>query len=113
MHNRGSEKKPIDLLYELHKSGLKPSAYTFSAIIGAIPDAMAIAEGKQLHSLIIKSGFNSVTFVGNSVLDLYSKFGLIKEYSKVFEETNGQDVVTWIALICGSRSHRASRSDVA
>ncbi|XP_010242606.1 PREDICTED: pentatricopeptide repeat-containing protein At2g27610-like [Nelumbo nucifera] len=98
---QGEVKEAIDLFQKLHSLAIKPSDHTFSSILGGLADAMAIEEGKQIHSFIIKSGFNSVTFVVNSILDLYSKCGLLEESSKVFEEIKGKDVVSWNAMISG------------
>ncbi|KAF8397861.1 hypothetical protein HHK36_016786 [Tetracentron sinense] len=98
---QGHGREAIDLFYKLHSSGHKLSDRTFSSVLGAFADAVEIEAGKQLHSLILKLGFNSVTVVGNSVLDFYSKCGLLEESSKVFEEMNRRDVVSWNALISG------------
>ncbi|XAR53487.1 hypothetical protein NMG60_11022060 [Bertholletia excelsa] len=98
---QGKGKEAIVLFQKLHSSGLKPNERTFSSVLGAFADELEIVIGKQLHSLIIKLGFFSYIFVGNTVVDFYSKFGLYKEAWKTFEEMKIHDIVSWNSLISG------------
>ncbi|KAL1827953.1 hypothetical protein DCAR_0207163 [Daucus carota subsp. sativus] len=97
----GNGRKAIDLFCKLLSTGTKPSEQTFCSVLGAFVDAKDIKVGQQLHSLIIKMGFISFTFVGNAVLDFYSKSGILEDSLKIFEDIDSQDVVTWNALIDG------------
>ncbi|KAK1382673.1 Pentatricopeptide repeat-containing protein [Heracleum sosnowskyi] len=95
------KKKAIDLFCKLLSSGTKPSEQTYCSVLGAFADTKEIKVGKQLHSLIIKMGFISFTFVGNAVLDFYSKSGILEDSLKIFDEIDSHDVITWNALIDG------------
>ena len=96
---QGKAIEAIDLFHKFHSLGLKPSERTFSSVLGALADTVDVEVGTQLHSLIIKMGFNSFIFVGNAILDFYSKCGLLEESSKTFEEMHEHDVISWNALI--------------
>ncbi|CAK9188345.1 unnamed protein product [Ilex paraguariensis] len=98
---QGKDREATDLFCKIHSSGIKPSERTFSSVLGAFSGIMETEAGKQLHSLILKYGFHSFTFVGNAVLDFYSKSGLLDESLRTFEEMDEQDVVSWNALISG------------
>jgi pentatricopeptide repeat protein len=98
---QGKGREAIDLFHKFHSLGLKPSERTFSSVLGAFADTADVKVGKQLHCLILKMGFISFIFVGNAVLDFYSKCGLVEESSKTFEEMYEYDVVSWNAMISG------------
>lgn len=98
-HGEGG--KAIGIFHTLHSSGLKPNEHTFSSALAACANVFAIKEGKQLHTMILKSGFKLITFVGNAIVDLYAKCGCLDESSKVFQEMEDRDVVSWNALISG------------
>ncbi|GMP68373.1 hypothetical protein CsSME_00028009 [Camellia sinensis var. sinensis] len=98
---QGKGREAIGLFCKLHSLGFKPNEMTFSSVLGAFADAMKIKVGKQLHSLIVKLGFFSFTFVGNAVVDFYLKSGLMKESWKAFEEMDAHDIVSWNTLVSG------------
>ncbi|XP_058107682.1 pentatricopeptide repeat-containing protein At2g27610-like [Magnolia sinica] len=102
---QGEGRKAIDLFRMLHLSALKPNNHVFSSVLAACANSFAIKEGKQLHSLILKSGFKLVSFIGNAIIDLYAKCGLLEESSKVFYEMMERDVVSWNALFAGHVQH--------
>ncbi|KAK3019159.1 hypothetical protein RJ639_003246 [Escallonia herrerae] len=97
----GKGREAINIFVKMHSSGMKPSEITFSSVFGAFAEAKEIEIGKQVHSLIIKSGFSSFTFVGNAVLAFYSKSGFLKGSLRIFGEMDARDVVTWNTLIAG------------
>ncbi|XP_017984160.1 PREDICTED: pentatricopeptide repeat-containing protein At2g27610 [Theobroma cacao] len=98
---QGRREEAIDLFLKLHSSGIRPSERTFSSVLGACADAEVIEVGKQFHSLIAKMGYVSFIYVGNAVLDFYSKCGLLQEALRTFEDMDGHDMVSWNSLISG------------
>lgn len=97
----GKGGKAIDLFIKLNSLGLIPTERTLSCVLGAFADAKAIDAGRQIHSLVIKMGYNSFTFVGNAMLDFYSKFELVEESWRTFEEMDKHDIVSWNSLLSG------------
>ncbi|XP_052200305.1 pentatricopeptide repeat-containing protein At2g27610-like [Diospyros lotus] len=98
---QGKGREAIDLFLILHSSGFRPNEITFSSVLGAFADAMEVEVGKELHCLIMKSGFYSFTHVGNAVVNFYSKSGFLNESWKTFEDMEARDIVSWNAMISG------------
>ncbi|KAL3520866.1 hypothetical protein ACH5RR_019015 [Cinchona calisaya] len=98
---QGKRRDAIELFHKMLSSGMKPSEKTFASVFGAIDDGMEIQIGEQLHSLIIKLGFDSFTVVCNTILAFYIKRGLVQESLKTFQEMDEHDTVTWNAMITG------------
>jgi pentatricopeptide repeat protein len=50
---------------------------------------------------LLKVGGIWIVFLGNSLVDMYAKFGSMEDANKVFSEMPSHDVVTWNVMICG------------
>ncbi|KAK9663945.1 hypothetical protein RND81_14G008500 [Saponaria officinalis] len=79
--------------------GLKPSAYTYSILISMVSDSF---RGKELHSGMITSGLvRSNVVLGNSLIDMYSKLGIIDYGFGVFLTMDKLDIISWNSIIIG------------
>lgn len=58
-----------------------------------------IRTGKQIHSLITKCGFSSSPFISTSLINKYSKCGLVEEARSLFDEISSKDLVLWNVMI--------------
>ncbi|CAI0555517.1 unnamed protein product [Linum tenue] len=74
---------------------------TFTIAIGACADPEFVSLGKVLHGITILTGLDENVIVGNSLVTLYCKSGLMTEARKVFQTLPRRDEVTWNALIGG------------
>ena len=68
--------------------------FTYSFLIKALATA-GIAPVRAAHSHDVKLGSVEDTFVGNALIDAYSKNGVASDGQKVFDEMPAQDVVSW------------------
>ncbi|KAJ0701229.1 putative tetratricopeptide-like helical domain superfamily [Helianthus annuus] len=59
--------------------------------------------GKSVHSGVIKTGLESQTLVGNSLVSMYLKLGCVSgDAYKVFDKMSERDVVSWNdAMVAG------------
>nr|AYM00796.1 pentatricopeptide repeat protein [Salvia miltiorrhiza] len=97
----GRSREAIGLFHEMLWAGLKPSEQTFASVLGAFSRDGEAKGGMQLHSLIVKLGVKSFTFVSNALLDFYAKIGCLDESFKAFSEMDVCDNVSWNALLAG------------
>ncbi|RZB99384.1 Pentatricopeptide repeat-containing protein [Glycine soja] len=87
----------------------------WSAMIGgyvicdSMRDALALYDdmltdlnkGKNLHCYMIKSGISSDTTVGNSLISMYAKCGIIDDSLGFLDEMITKDIVSYSAIISG------------
>lgn len=95
------KREAVELFCKMLAAGIEPSEKTFASVIGAFTGGMEVQVGRQIHSLVIKRGFNSFTFVCNAILDFYMKSGHHDESLKTFLEMDQHDIVSWNTLIAG------------
>ncbi|KAG8387507.1 hypothetical protein BUALT_Bualt02G0028300 [Buddleja alternifolia] len=98
---KGTIHKVLEVFCTMKFEGVEPNPFTFATIIGALADDRAVEAGAQVHSMVIKSGFDSTRVVGNSLVSLYSKCGMIREAGDVFDGTECRDAVSWNGMIAG------------
>lgn len=55
----------------------------------------------MVHTHFVKSGFEADLFASTSLVDMYSKLGLLKTAQKCFDEMKEKDIPTWNSIIAG------------
>ncbi|XP_038876269.1 pentatricopeptide repeat-containing protein At5g19020, mitochondrial [Benincasa hispida] len=61
----------------------------------------AIFPGQQIHVIVLKSGFNSNTFILNSLINMYVKCGLLSDARLLFDSCSVLDSVSCNIMISG------------
>lgn len=54
---------------------------------------------RGVHGLLIKKGLDEVLGVGNTLIDAYSKCGMLDSSRRVFDEMNVKDLISWNSMI--------------
>lgn len=99
----------LDLYDQMRKVGMLPNNRTFVGLIQACGYLANIEahkaeielKAKQLHEDVAHWGFESDTFVGNSLIHLYAKWGRTRDAREVFDKLSHRDVVSWNTMIVG------------
>ncbi|XP_077213159.1 pentatricopeptide repeat-containing protein At3g29230-like [Tasmannia lanceolata] len=90
----------------MNKSNITPNTFTFTFLLKSCQMDEALEEGAEIHTHIVKSGFELNVFVQNTLLDFYSKCSLDLDCcSRVFDEMLERDVVSWNSMISAYMSH--------
>ncbi|KAK3184827.1 hypothetical protein Dsin_032113 [Dipteronia sinensis] len=95
------DREALAIFVSMINEGVKANEYTFASILIACGNVENLGNGKLIHGLIIKSGFESVVASQTSLLTMYSKCGLIDDSLKVFKRFANPNLVTWTSLIVG------------
>ncbi|KAA0031479.1 pentatricopeptide repeat-containing protein [Cucumis melo var. makuwa] len=92
----------LDYFTKMMKLGINPEQYTFSSCLCACASIAALKHGKQVHGYLIRTNFRCNTIVVSSLIDMYSKCGMLEASCYVFHLMgNKQDVVVWNTMISG------------
>ncbi|GLT88727.1 hypothetical protein SLE2022_067390 [Rubroshorea leprosula] len=93
------------LFHIVQRIGLELDHFTFSSIICACAGLAALIEGKQVHAVLCKTGFDTNIFVTSSLIDMYAKCGSVGEAYVVFTSTKEKNIVSWNVMISGFAKH--------
>ncbi|PIN19833.1 hypothetical protein CDL12_07482 [Handroanthus impetiginosus] len=75
--------------------------FSFPPLLKAASKAMALSEGKMIHGLAAKLGYDSDPFVETALVGMYAACGLISDARLVFDKMSHKDVVAWNIMIDG------------
>eukprot|EP01018_Ginkgo_biloba_P025327 Gb_09957 [translate_table: standard] len=95
----------LKVFSQMQQEGIKPDCFTFSSVLSACASLAAMEKGKQIHSHIIRMGFESAVFVGSALVDMYAKCGSIVDADHFFGKMPELNVVSWNAMILGFAQH--------
>lgn len=97
----GLEEKAFGLFVLLIRENIRPTEFTLSSVINCASAFLALEQGSQVHSLVIKSGFESDSIVSNSLVDMYFRFGLVDAALGIFATMVVKDLIAWNTVIMG------------
>ncbi|XP_061360559.1 pentatricopeptide repeat-containing protein At2g13600 [Gastrolobium bilobum] len=103
----GENEEAVRLFLLLKRESVWPTHYTFGNLLNACANLADLKLGRQAHTHILKHGFwfqsgeESDIFVGNSLIDMYMKCGLVEDGCLVFDHMVERDNVSWNAMIVG------------
>ncbi|KAL1211378.1 Pentatricopeptide repeat-containing protein [Cardamine amara subsp. amara] len=79
-NGRGCE--TLSLFVSMLRSRVEPDEFTFGSVLKACTGG-SLGYGMEIHSSVVKSGMASNSSVGCSLIDMYSKCGMIEEAEKI------------------------------
>ncbi|CAN6442951.1 unnamed protein product [Victoria cruziana] len=91
----------VNLFREMLNAKVKPSSASLAGILPAFSDSGYLRQGKQVHGLIIASGFGSDRFAGSALVDMYVKCRSLGNARLVFDQIPDRDVVCWNTILQG------------
>jgi pentatricopeptide repeat protein len=93
--------KAVKCFSQLQREGLKPNAYTLSCCLSGCSSLALLDSGRQLHSLVTKSGLSSSTYIATALIDMYGQCRCIEDAEAIFKSMPSRNAVLWNTIICG------------
>ncbi|THU46461.1 hypothetical protein C4D60_Mb09t05200 [Musa balbisiana] len=97
----GEDMKVLELFRGFMESGTMVNEFILPTVIKRCAGLCEVRQGRSLHCLVIKIGLEQDGFLSSSLVDMYSKCGLVEEAHKIFVRIVDPDVVVWSAMISG------------
>ncbi|KAK1422690.1 hypothetical protein QVD17_17976 [Tagetes erecta] len=83
---------------EMHKLGIRCNEFTFPSVLKACSMKKDIVVGKQIHGVVVVTGFESDVFVANTLVVVYAKCGEFLDSRRLFDQIPERNIVSWNAL---------------
>ncbi|XP_010277183.1 PREDICTED: pentatricopeptide repeat-containing protein At3g53360, mitochondrial [Nelumbo nucifera] len=91
---------------QMRHSGLVPDKTTVICLLCSCRNTSVLFQGQQVHSYIMKMGFNLDISVCNTLLTMYAKCSDLSYAFTIFEEMqSGVDLVSWNAMLTACMQH--------
>ncbi|KAG4997838.1 hypothetical protein AAZX31_10G180200 [Glycine max] len=101
----GFGEEGLKLFNQMKLEGLEPCDYAYAGAIASCSVLGSLDNGQQLHSQIIQLGHDSSLSVGNALITMYSRCGLVEAADTVFLTMPYVDSVSWNAMIAALAQH--------
>ncbi|XP_010690022.2 pentatricopeptide repeat-containing protein At4g13650 [Beta vulgaris subsp. vulgaris] len=95
----GNLSEAYQLFSQMQMKGLEPNQYTYPSMLRSCTSVGAVDLGGQIHTQVIKTGFQLNEYVCSVLMDMYAKHGFLDTAEKIFERLTGNDVVSWTVMI--------------
>lgn len=97
----GSGQEGLHYYQSMLYGGIDPDSGTFVSALKASLRLSAVDQGRTIHANIMEKNQEKNLLVGNTLVDMYVKFGKVEDACWVFDNMPQRDVVTWTAVMDG------------
>ncbi|ONK57859.1 uncharacterized protein A4U43_C09F4940 [Asparagus officinalis] len=105
---RGCPKLALELFGQMTKGSVsdkdgswRSDVISLVNVLPACASLGALCQAREIHGHAIRNDQSSDIFVGNAIIDVYAKCGMMEDAVKVFDQMQVKDVVSWNAMVTG------------
>lgn len=91
----------------LTEGDVLPNDVTLTTVLSTCARLGALDLGKWVHVYAenMEYKYNRNVYVGNALIDMYAKCGVVDNAVDVFKNMDKKDLITWNTIICGLATH--------
>ncbi|PVH39407.1 hypothetical protein PAHAL_5G494400 [Panicum hallii] len=94
-------REALGMFREMQYSNVRADEFTMVSVITACAQLGALEIGEWARVYMSRQGIRMDVFVGNALIDMYSKCGSVERALDVFNGMHSRDKFTWTAIILG------------
>ncbi|XP_020111849.1 putative pentatricopeptide repeat-containing protein At5g13230, mitochondrial [Ananas comosus] len=91
----------LELFLRMMRSSVVPNEFSLSSVLQACANVVSLKLGVQVHSHVVKIGYDSEIFVANALIDVYAKCGEMEASLEIFSQLPHINEVSWNTVIVG------------
>ncbi|MCO5605980.1 hypothetical protein L7F22_060166 [Adiantum nelumboides] len=95
----GCLRDALKLLVDMQHEGIIVDMISYIHMLDVCGKQAALAEGKQMHDCIKRSGYGERIIIGNALVSMYGRCQSLEDAKQAFDEMPERDVVSWNAII--------------
>lgn len=94
--------KALQFYLQMRTENNLPDQAAFASVLRACSGLSSLQNGREVHSLILQTGFNMDEIVCSALIDMYAKCGDVESSAQVFHEMCSKNsVISWNSMIVG------------
>ncbi|XP_030549195.1 pentatricopeptide repeat-containing protein At4g20770 isoform X2 [Rhodamnia argentea] len=97
----GFEQEAVDVYRSMICEGFVPTRFTLASVFSACGALLDVEVGRRCHGLALKIGLEKNIYVGNALLCMYAKCGLIEDAIWAFRDLPDPNEVSFTAMMHG------------
>ncbi|GMY13720.1 pentatricopeptide repeat-containing protein At5g15300-like [Fagus crenata] len=101
----------ISLYTQMENRDVKPDNFTFPFVLKACTKLSWVKMGFGIHGRVVKYGFESNTFLRNTLIYFHANCGDLSVARALFDGSAMREVVPWSALTAGERTASRKAAD--
>ncbi|KAK2993069.1 hypothetical protein RJ640_025724 [Escallonia rubra] len=98
-------RESLEMYLEMERSGVKTNAIIAASVLPGFAKLKLLRRGKEMHTYILKQGFECDVVIGTALVDMYSTCGSYREAEHIFQMMSNRDITIWNSIIAGHASN--------
>ncbi|KAK7314796.1 hypothetical protein VNO77_33324 [Canavalia gladiata] len=97
----GLPSKSLSMFSHCLLMGVRPDSFLVVAALSSCGHCKDLVRGRVVHGMVLRNCLDENPVVGNALIDMYSRNGIMRMAALIFEKMRFKDVFSWTSLLNG------------